>query len=292
VSPASSPGAAFRAALALERPLQIVGAVNAYCALLAQRAGFRALYLSGAGVANASFGLPDLGMTGLEDVLSDVRRITGAVPLPLLVDIDTGWGHAFNIGRAVREMARSGAAAVHLEDQVAAKRCGHRPGKELVATEEMCDRIKAAVGAKPDPDFVVMARTDAAANEGVPQAIARAQAYVAAGADMIFAEALASLEDFHRFTTAVPAPVLANLTEFGRTPLLSLDQLSAAGVAMALYPLSAFRAMAAAARDIYGVIRRDGTQASVLDRMQTRAELYEVLDYLAYEKKLDQLFKK
>jgi methylisocitrate lyase len=292
VNAVSSPGAAFRAALALERPLQIAGAVNAYCALLAKRAGFRALYLSGAGVANSSFGLPDLGMTSLENVLSDVRRITSAVTLPLLVDIDTGWGHAFNIDRAVAEMARAGAAAVHLEDQVAAKRCGHRPGKELVATGEMCDRIKAAVGAKPYPEFVVMARTDAAGNEGVPEAIARAQAYVAAGADMIFAEALANLEDFRRFTTAVPAPILANLTEFGRTPLLTLDELGAAGVAMALYPLSAFRAMAAAARDVYGAIRRDGTQASVLDRMQTRAELYEVLDYLAYEKKLDQLFKK
>ena len=292
MSSPSSPGAAFRAALAAERPLQIAGAVNAFAALLAQRAGFRALYLSGAGVANASHGLPDLGMTSLDDVLADARRITGAVPLPLLVDIDTGWGHAISIARTIREMARAGVAAVHIEDQVSAKRCGHRPGKELVAAGEMCDRIKAAVDSRPYPDFVVMARTDAASGEGVSAAILRAQAYVAAGADMIFAEALTSLDDYRRFTAEVRAPVLANLTEFGRTPLFTLEELRSAGVAMALYPLSAFRAMSAAARDVYAAIRRDGTQRSVTDRMQTRDELYEVLDYHRYEKKLDQLFQK
>jgi methylisocitrate lyase len=292
VNPVSTPGAAFKAALAAERPLQIVGAINAYSALLAQRAGFRALYVSGAGVANASYGLPDLGMTSLDDVLTDVRRITSAVDLPLLVDIDTGWGHAFSIARTVREMAKAGAAAVHLEDQVAAKRCGHRPGKALVATEEMCDRIKAAADARPYADFVLMARTDAAANEGVPAAIARAQAYVAAGADMIFAEALGSPAEFQRFTTEISVPVLANLTEFGKTPLISLEDLRGAGVAMALYPLSAFRAMSAAAAKVYGAVRRDGTQKAVVDSMQTRTELYDVVNYLSYEQKLDQLFKK
>jgi len=290
VSPPLSPGAAFRAALAAEQPLQIAGAINAYAALLAQRAGFRALYLSGAGVANASYGMPDLGMTSLDDVLTDARRITAAVPLPLLVDIDTGWGHAFGIARTVREMARAGVAAVHLEDQVAAKRCGHRPGKELVATAEMCDRVRAAVDGKPDPAFVVMARTDAAASEGVPAAIARAQAYVAAGADMIFAEALSSLEDYRRFTAAVGAPVLANLTEFGQTPLFTTAELKSAGVALALYPLSAFRAMSAAAARTYAAIRTDGTQRAAVPQMQTRAELYQVLDYHRYEAKLDQLF--
>ena len=292
VSSSLSPGAAFRAALAAERPLQIAGAVNAYAALLAQRAGFRALYLSGAGVANASFGLPDLGMTSLDDVLADARRITGAVPLPLLVDIDTGWGHAFTIARAIREMARAGVAAVHLEDQVAAKRCGHRPGKELVSSAEMCDRLKAAVDAKPYADFVVMARTDAAAGEGVPSAIARAQAYAAAGADMIFAEALTTLDDYKKFTAAVSVPVLANLTEFGRTPLFTVDELRSSGVAMALYPLSAFRAMSAAAMNVYATLRREGTQQSAIGSMQTRTELYDVLGYLAYEEKLDRLFKK
>jgi len=291
VSSTPSPGASFRAALAGERPLQIAGAINAYAALLAQRAGFRALYLSGAGVANASYGLPDLGMTSLDDVLTDARRITGAVPLPLLVDIDTGWGHAFTIARAVRELARAGVAAVHLEDQVAAKRCGHRPGKELVPAEEMCDRVKAAVAAKPYAEFVVMARTDAAASEGLAGAIVRAQAYAAAGADMIFAEALRTLEDYRRFTGAVSAPVLANITEFGQTPLFTLEELRSAGVALALYPLSGFRAMSAAAVDAYGAIRRDGTQKAVVGRMQTRAELYEVLGYQAYEQKLDELFK-
>jgi len=291
VTATPTPGAKLRAALAAERPLQVVGTVNAYCALLAERAGFRALYLSGAGVANASLGIPDLGMTSLDDVLEDARRITGAAPLPLLVDIDTGWGHAFNIARSVRELARAGVAAVHLEDQVAAKRCGHRPGKELVSAEEMCDRVKAAVDAKPDSHFVVMARTDAAASEGLAGAIARAQAYVAAGADMIFAEAITNLDGYRQFTRAVEVPVLANITEFGQTPLLSLDELRQAGIALALYPLSAFRAMSAAAREVYGAIRHDGSQKSVLDRMQTRAELYDVLGYHAYEEKLDRLFR-
>lgn len=287
-----SPGGRFRAALAAERPLQIAGVINAYSALLAERAGFQALYLSGAGVANASFGLPDLGITTLDDVLTDARRITSRVDLPLLVDIDTGWGSAFNIARAVRELARAGVAAVHLEDQVSAKRCGHRPGKQLVDAVEMCDRIRAAVDAKPDFDFVVMARTDAAAIEGVAGAVARASAYVSAGADMIFAEALGSLDDYRAFTSALKAPVLANLTEFGQTPSFTVDQLRGAGVAMALYPLSAFRAMSAAAREAYTAIRRDGTAAAVIDQMQTRAELYAVLGYDAYEKKLDRLFRK
>jgi methylisocitrate lyase len=291
VSSLPSPGARFRAALAAERPLQIAGTINAYSALLAQRAGFRALYLSGAGVANASYGLPDLGMTSLDDVLVDARRITSRVDLPLLVDIDTGWGHAFNIARTIRELARAGVAAAHIEDQVAAKRCGHRPGKELVATDEMCDRIRAAADAKTDPDFVLLARTDAAASEGVPAAIARAQAYLAAGADMIFAEALTTLDDYRQFTAAVKAPVLANLTEFGKTPLFTVADMRAAGVAMVLYPLSAFRAASAAAANVYQTIRRDGTQQAAVPTMQTRAELYDVLDYHAYEQKLDQLFK-
>jgi methylisocitrate lyase len=291
VSSLPSPGARFRAALAAERPLQIAGTINAYSALLAQRAGFRALYLSGAGVANASYGLPDLGMTSLDDVLVDARRITSRVELPLLVDIDTGWGHAFNIARTIRELARAGVAAAHIEDQVAAKRCGHRPGKELVATDEMCDRVRAAADAKPDPNFVLVARTDAAASEGVPAAIARAQAYLAAGADMIFAEALTTLDDYRQFTAAVKAPVLANLTEFGKTPLFTVADMRAAGVAMVLYPLSAFRAASAAAANVYQTIRRDGTQQAAVPTMQTRAELYDVLDYHAYEQKLDQLFK-
>lgn len=285
-----SPGARFRAALAAEKPLQIAGTINAYSALLAARAGFRAIYLSGAGVANASLGLPDLGLTSLDDVLVDARRITSRVDLPLLVDIDTGWGHAFNIARSIRELSRAGVAAVHLEDQVAAKRCGHRPGKALVSTAEMCDRVRAAADAKLDPAFVLMARTDAAANEGVPAAIARAQAYVAAGADMIFAEALTSLDAYRQFTSAVPVPVLANLTEFGQTPLFTVDELRAAGVAMALYPLSGFRAASAASLDVFRTLRTAGTQKSVVDRMQPRTELYDVLDYHAYERKLDELF--
>ncbi len=240
---------------------------------------------------NASLGLPDLGITHLEDVLIDARRITGRVDLPLLVDIDTGWGHAFNIARAIRELARAGVAAVHLEYQVAAKRCGHRPGKELVSAGEMADRITAAVDARPDPDFVIMARTDAAANEGLEAAIARAQIYLNAGADMIFAEALTSLEQYREFTAAVPVPVLANITEFGQTPLFTVEELRSAGVAMVLYPLSAFRAMSAAARNVYETLRQDGTQQAELKSMQTRTELYDVLDYHAYEQKLDALFK-
>lgn len=272
----TTPGQKFRAALAAEKPLQIAGAINAYSALLAQRAGFRALYLSGAGVANHSHGWPDTGQTALADVLIDARRITQRVDLPLLVDIDTGWDDP---ARAVREMAAAGVAAVHIEDQVPAKLCGHLPGKHLVRTAEMVARVKSAVTGKPDRDFVVMARTDAAANEGVPAAIARAQAYVAAGADMIFAEALRSLDDFRAFTAAVKVPVLANLTEFGQTPYFTADELRATGIALILYPLSASRAAAAAAREVYTAIRRDGTQQNVVGRMQTRADLYDILGY-------------
>jgi methylisocitrate lyase len=271
-----TPGAKFRAALAGENPLQIAGAINAYAALLAQRAGFRALYLSGAGVANHSYGIPDVGLTELADVLIDVHRITRRVELPLLVDIDTGWDDP---AAAVREIARVGAAAVHLEDQVPAKKCGHLPGKHLVSADEMIGRVKAAVTGKPDRDFVLMARTDAAANEGVPAAIARAQAYVAAGADMIFAEALHTLADYRQFTAAVKVPVLANLTEFGQTPYFTLAELRAAGVAMVLYPLSASRAAAVASLEVYQAIRKDGTQKSVVGRMQTRTELYDILGY-------------
>lgn len=285
-----SAGKRFRDALAAERPLQIAGTINAYSALLAQRAGFKAIYLSGAGVANASFGLPDLGITMLNDVVEDARRITGAVDLPLLVDIDTGWGSAFNIARTIKEMIRAGVAAVHLEDQVQAKRCGHRPGKALVSKEEMVDRVKAAVDARFDDQFCIMARTDAHASEGLQAAIDRANACVEAGADMIFAEALNTLDEFKAFTAAVRVPVLANITEFGKTPLFTVDELRGAGVAMVLYPLSAFRAMSKAAEAVYGAIRREGTQKSVVETMQTRAELYEVLDYHAYERKLDELF--
>jgi methylisocitrate lyase len=285
-----SAGKNFRRALEQEKPLQIVGVINAYTAILAEKSGFRALYLSGAGVANASYGLPDLGITSLADVLADVRRITAATILPLLVDADTGWGEAFGIQRTTREMIRAGAAAIHLEDQVAAKRCGHRPGKELVAATEMCDRIKAAVDARTDPAFVIMARTDAASVEGVPAAIERAQAYRAAGADMIFAEAISSLQEYKTFCQALDAPVLANMTEFGKTPLFTVTELAAAGVGLALYPLSAFRAMSAAALEIFSAIRKDGTQKSVIDKMQTRADLYEFLGYHAYETKLDELF--
>lgn len=286
-----TPRRRFRDALASERPLQIAGAVNAYAALLARRAGFRALYLSGAGVANASFGLPDLGITSLPDVLEDVRRVTAATPeLPLLVDIDTGWGHAFTIARTIREMERAGAAAIHIEDQVAAKRCGHRPGKALVSTAEMCDRIKAAVDARTDPDFVVMARTDAVAGEGIDRALERAHRYREAGADMLFPEALQTLGAYRRFAEETGLPVLANITEFGRTPLFTRDELARAGVAMALYPLSAFRAMSRAAESVYAAIREQGTQKGVLDAMQTRDELYSVLDYHAYERKIDALF--
>jgi methylisocitrate lyase len=288
-TPASA-GARFRAALAIERPLQVAGAVNAYSALLAERAGFRALYLSGAGVANASFGLPDLGITSLNDVCEDVRRITSATDLPLLVDADTGWGAAFNIARTVSDLIKSGAAACHLEDQVQAKRCGHRPGKALVGVDEMADRIKAAVDGRTDPQFVIMARTDAHAVEGQQAAIDRALQYVEAGADMIFAEALTTLDEYRQFTAVVKVPVLANITEFGKTPLFTVQELAGAGAQLVLYPLSAFRAMSKAAELVYGALRRDGTQKAVVDHMQTRADLYEVLGYHDYERKLDELF--
>ncbi len=288
---ASSPGAKFRAALAAERPLQIPGAICAYHAILAERSGFKAIYLSGGGVAAGSLGVPDLGISNLDDVLTDVRRITDACALPLLVDVDTGFGaSAFNVARTVRSMIKFGAAAVHIEDQVGAKRCGHRPGKELVSEAEMVDRVKAAVDAKTDPDFVVMARTDALAVEGLQAAIDRAGACVEAGADAIFPEAITDLAMYRRFADAVKVPVLANITEFGATPLFTIDELSGAGVAMALYPLSAFRAMNKAALGVYSALRRDGTQKAVVDAMQTRAELYDCLGYHAYESKLDQLF--
>lgn len=284
-----SPGQRFRRLVAKRAPLQIPGAVNAYCALLAERAGFDALYLSGAGVANASFGLPDLGVTTLPDVLEDARRITAATELPLLVDVDTGFGGAFNIARTVREMERAEVAAIHIEDQEQAKRCGHRPNKSTVPVEEMCDRIKSAVDARRDRDFVIMARTDALAREGRAAAIERAEAYVAAGADMLFAEALYTLDDYAAFTRAVRVPVLANLTEFGLTPYFSVAELAAVGVKLVLYPLSAFRAMSRAAERVYEAIRRDGTQRAVLDAMQTREELYEVLRYYDFERQLDAL---
>lgn len=268
-----------------ERPLQVVGTTNAYAALLARDSGFRAIYLSGAGVANASFGLPDLGLTSLNDVCEDVRRVCGATDLPLLVDADTGFGAAFAIARTTRELIRAGAAGMHLEDQVQAKRCGHRPGKELVAADEMCDRIRAAVDARTDDAFVVMARTDAHAVEGQQAAIERAAAYVEAGADMIFAEALTTLDEYRGFTKALDVPVLANITEFGRTPLFTVVELGQAGVRLVLYPLSAFRAMSRAALDVYAAIRNDGSQRAVVDRMQTREELYEVLGYHEYERK-------
>jgi methylisocitrate lyase len=287
---AASPGRRLRDAVDAERPLQVAGAINAYAALLAEESGFRALYLSGAGVANASFGVPDLGITSLNDVCEDARRICGATALPLLVDADTGFGAAFAIARTTRELIRAGAAGMHLEDQVQAKRCGHRPGKELVPPGEMADRIRAAVDARSDPGFVVMARTDAHAVEGQRAAVDRAARYVEAGADMIFAEALTTLDEYREFTRAISVPVLANITEFGRTPLFTVTELSDAGVRLVLYPLSAFRAMSRAAIDAYGAIRRDGTQRSVIDRMQTREQLYEVLGYHDYERKLDELF--
>ncbi len=285
-----SPGQRFRAAVQAECPLQIVGAINAYAALLAQQSGFRAIYLSGAGVANASYGLPDLGVTTLNDVLEDVRRITAACPLPLLVDADTGFGSAFMVARTVTQLVSSGAAAMQIEDQVQAKRCGHRPGKALVSAGEMSDRIKAAVDARQDPAFVIMARTDAVADEGVDAAIGRALMYVEAGADMIFAEAVTSLDDYRAFTQGVDVPVLANITEFGRTPLFTVEELRDAGVRLALYPVSAFRAMSKAALEVYETIRRSGTQKGVVGVMQTREELYQVLGYHQYEQKLDQLF--
>jgi methylisocitrate lyase len=288
---AGSAGARFRAALTAERPLQVIGTINAYHALMAQRVGYRAIYLSGGGVAAGSLGVPDLGISGLDDVLTDVRRITDVCPLPLLVDVDTGFGaSAHNIARTVKSLIKFGAAAMHMEDQVGAKRCGHRPNKELVSQQEMVDRIKAAADARTDPQFVVMARTDALAVEGLQAAIDRACACVEAGADMIFPEAITELAMYRKFADAVKVPVLANLTEFGQTPLFTVQELAGAGVAMVLYPLSAFRAMNAAALRVYRALRKDGTQKGVLDEMQTRDELYDFLDYHAYERKLDELF--
>lgn len=284
----ASPGQRFRNALNSERPLQVVGAINAYSAMQAERAGFKALYLSGAGVANASHGLPDLGVTTLNDVLADAARITAACALPLLVDIDTGWGTELTIQRSIRELERAGVAGIHLEDQVSAKRCGHRPGKQLVDIEEMQSRLRAASAGRRNPAFVIMARTDAVNVEGLDSAIVRAQAYLAAGADMIFVEAVETLHDFQYVCQAVDAPILANMTEFGRTPTFSLDELRSAGVRLALYPLTAFRAMNAAARLAYETIRQKGTQASILDALQTREQLYEVLDYHAAEKRVDE----
>ena len=286
-----SAGAAFRKAVQEESPLQVVGAINANHALLAKRAGFKAIYLSGGGVAAGSLGLPDLGISNLDDVLVDVRRITDVCDLPLLVDIDTGFGaSAFNVARTVRSLSKAGAAACHIEDQVGAKRCGHRPGKEIVSLDEMVDRVKATADARLDEDFVIMARTDALAVEGLDAAIARAVACAEAGADMIFPEAMTSLEMYKQFADAVKVPVLANITEFGSTPLFTVDELRSANVGLVLYPLSAFRAMNKAAENVYNAIRRDGTQQNVLDTMQTRAELYDRIDYHSYEQKLDALF--
>ena len=287
----TSAGRRLRDALAVERPLQVVGAINAYSAMLAERVGYRSIYLSGAGVANASFGLPDLGITSLDDVLEDVRRITAASSLPLLVDIDTGWGGAFNIARSIKEMTRAGAAAVHIEDQVAQKRCGHRPNKAIVPTNEMMDRIKAAVDAKIDADFIVMARTDALAVEGFNAVLDRVSAFVEAGADAIFAEAMTDLDMYAKVVKAVDVPVLANITEFGQTPLFTTQELGSVGIAMALYPLSAFRAMNLAALNVYKTIRTEGTQKNVVSTMQTRMDLYDFLGYHDYERKLDELFK-
>ncbi len=283
-------GQRFRAAIAAEKPLQVVGTINAYAALMAEQVGYRAIYLSGGGVANASYGLPDLGMTSMNDVLEDVRRITAAVSVPLLVDIDTGWGGAFNITRTVQEMIRAGAGAVHIEDQVAQKRCGHRPNKEIVPIEEMCDRLKAAADAKTDPSFTIMARTDALAVDGLDAVVERVGRFEEAGADAIFAEAMTELEMYQRVTDAVSVPVLANLTEFGQTPLYTVDELANVGVSMALYPLSAFRAMNNAALGVYRTIRSEGTQKSLVNSMQTRDELYEFLGYHEFERKLDELF--
>jgi methylisocitrate lyase len=282
-------GEKFRKAVEEERPVQVVGAINAYTAILAKSAGFRALYLSGAGVANASYGWPDLGLTTLRDVLEDARRVASATDLPLLVDADTGWDSPFMSARAAREICQAGAAGMHLEDQVVLKRCGHRPNKKVIPREEMCDRIKAAVDARPDPSFVVMARTDAVAVEGMDRAVARAREYVEAGADMIFPEALAELAQYERFCKAVGVPVLANITEFGKTPMFTTQELAGAGVRLVLYPLSAFRAMSAVALKVYGAIRSEGTQKAVLGLMQTREELYGHLDYQAYEQEMDRL---
>ena len=288
----TSAGARFRAAIAAEKPLQIIGAINAYHAMLATQTGFKALYLSGGGVAAGSLGLPDLGISTLEDVLIDVRRITDAVETPLLVDIDTGWGGAFNIARSVKSVAKAGAAAVHIEDQVSAKRCGHRPNKAVVSQAEMVDRIKAAVDARVDPDFVIMARTDALAVEGLQSAMDRACACVEVGADMIFPEAMTELSMYKQFVDVVKVPVLANITEFGSTPLFTVAELATADVSMVLYPLSAFRAMNKAALTVYETMRAEGTQKNVVDLMQTRMELYEHLGYHAFEQKLDALFNK
>jgi methylisocitrate lyase len=285
-----SPGARFRRAVAAERPLQVVGAITAYAARMAEAVGFKALYLSGGGVAANSLGMPDLGISTMDDVLIDIRRITDATTLPLLVDADTGWGGAFNIARTVRSFTRAGAAGMHIEDQVQAKRCGHRPGKEIVSKEEMVDRVKAAVDARPDRDFVIMARTDAIASEGLEAAIERIQAYVAAGADMIFPEAVTELSQYRAVADAVKAPILANTTEFGQTPLYTSRELADAGVSIHLFCCSAYRAMNAAALQTYRAILRDGTQKNALGLMQTRAELYEFLNYHSYERKLDELF--
>jgi len=286
-----SAGKRFREALAQEKPLQVIGAINANHALMAKRAGFRAIYLSGGGVAAGSLGMPDLGISGLEDVLIDIRRITDVCDLPLLVDVDTGFGaSAFNVARTTRSLIKAGAGAMHMEDQVGAKRCGHRPGKELVSAEEMADRIKSAVDARTDPAFVVMARTDALASEGLEKSIQRSIRYVEAGADMIFPEAVMDLPTYRKFADAVKVPILANITEFGKSPMFTVDELRAAGCAIVLYPLSAFRAMNQAAMKVYQEVRGKGTQKGLLGQMQTREELYEVINYHSYEKKLDELF--
>ncbi|MDA9086197.1 methylisocitrate lyase [Methylophilaceae bacterium] len=287
-----TPGLLFKKAIEAERPLQVIGAINAYHAKFAEKTGYKAIYLSGGGVAAGSLGVPDLGISTLEDVLIDIRRITDSTSLPLLVDVDTGFGGAFNIARTIRSVEKSGAAAVHIEDQIQAKRCGHRPNKSIVSQNEMVDRIKSAVDAKNDENFVIMARTDALAVEGLQSAIDRACACVEAGADMIFPEAINDLDTYKKFTKSFDVPVLANITEFGATPLFSLDELDSVGIAIALYPLSAFRAMNKAALNIYKGLRKEGTQKNLVEQMQTREELYEFLDYHEYEKKLDQLFKK
>ncbi len=290
MSPRDSAGARFRAALSAEQPLQVIGAITAYAGLMAKRVGYQALYLSGGGVAANSLGMPDLGISTMEDVLTDARRIVDATGLPLLVDIDTGWGGAFNIARTIRNFERIGVAAVHMEDQVGQKRCGHRPGKEVVSKGEMVDRVKAAVDARTDPGFVIMARTDAAAVEGIDAAIERAVAYVDAGADMIFPEAMKTLDDYRKFKAAVKVPILANLTEFGSTPFFTTDELRSANVDIALYCCGAYRAMNKAALNFYETVRREGTQKNIIDTLQTREELYDFLGYHAYEDKLDALF--
>jgi len=289
-----SAGKKFRQALKEETPLQIVGTINAYQALQATKVGYKAIYLSGGGIANASYGLPDLGMTMIEDVCIDIRRITSICDTPVIVDADTGWGHAFNVARTVKEFIRSGAAGLHIEDQVAAKRCGHRPNKELVSTEEMCDRLRAAVDAKQelDPEFYIIARTDAHASEGQDAAISRAKAYVEAGADAIFAEAIHTLKEYKEFTNVIKVPVLANITEFGATPMFTTEELGSVGISMVLYPLSAFRAMNKAALNVYQDLREKGTQEGTLETMQTRMELYDMLGYHEYEQKMDSLFSK